>query len=160
MHFIEFFTSTATKTIFIPLCGQINLMVMSKTLEVIKPFDILDEGDVFELTADGKYYVCEYNEENSAFEGAGNFSSSYNTSYKISVDYAKALVNLGILSEETENESSDFVNVFDEIDRLLAQYTGDLNSIDKNLPTVLKVEKTTVLENLIKVLNHLKSLKK
>lgn len=151
---------TATKIVFAPLCGQINLMVMSKTLEVINSFGMLDEGDVFELTPDGKYYVCEYNEENSAFEGSCDFSASYNTSYKISIDYAKTLVNIGVLKEVTEKDANDFVNVFDEIDRLLVQYTGDLNSIDKNLPTVLKVEKTTVLENLIKVLNHLKALKK
>ena len=134
-------------------------MVMSKTLEVIKPFDILDEGDVFELTADGKYYVCEYNEENNAFEGISDFSSTYSTSYKISVEYAKLLISAGIL-KATEEENAAFVNVFDEIDRLLNEYTKDLNNIDGKMPTVLKVEKTTVLENLIKVLSHLKSLKK
>ena len=132
---------------------------MSKTLEVIKPFDILDEGDVFELTADGKYYVCEYNEENNAFEGISDFSSTYSTSYKISVEYAKLLISAGIL-KATEEENAAFVNVFDEIDRLLNEYTKDLNNIDDKMPTVLKVEKTTVLENLIKVLSHLKSLKK
>ena len=132
---------------------------MSKTLEVIKPFDILDEGDVFELTADGKYYVCEYNEENNAFEGISDFSSTYSTSYKISVEYAKLLISAGIL-KATEEENAAFVNVFDEIDRLLNEYTKDLNNIDGKMPTVLKVEKTTVLENLIKVLSHLKSLKK
>lgn len=134
-------------------------MVMSKTLEVIKPFDILDEGDVFELTADGKYYVCEYNEENNAFEGISDFSSTYSTSYKISVEYAKLLISAGIL-KATEEENAAFVNVFDEIDRLLNEYTKDLNNVDDKMPTVLKVEKTTVLENLIKVLSHLKSLKK
>lgn len=134
-------------------------MVMSKTLEVIKPFDILDEGDVFELTADGKYYVCEYNEENNAFEGISDFSSTYSISYKISVEYAKLLISAGIL-KATEEENAAFVNVFDEIDRLLNEYTKDLNNIDGKMPTVLKVEKTTVLENLIKVLSHLKSLKK
>lgn len=133
---------------------------MSKTLEVIKAFDVLDEGDVFELTEDGKYYVCGYEEENNAFEGISNLSSTYSTSYKISVEYANLLVATGILREVKEEESSDFVNVFDEIDRLLAQYNQDLKTIDDKMPTVLKVEKTTVLENLIKVLNHLKSLKK
>lgn len=135
-------------------------MVMSKTLEVIKAFDVLDEGDIFELTADGKYYVCEYEEENNAFEGISDFRSTYSTSYKISAEYAKLLVTTGILKEVKEEESSDFVNVFDEIDRLLNEYNQDLKTIDDKLPTVLKVEKTTVLENLIKVLMHLKSLKK
>jgi hypothetical protein len=63
-----------------------------------------------------------------------------------------------------ENEKNDkFVNVFDEIHDMLETYTEELSNIDEdmaNQPACLKIEKETVLRNLINALSHLNSLKK
>ena len=56
-----------------------------------------------------------------------------------------------------------FVNVFDEINGLIEKYEYDLANVDeelKNEPECVRLEKTTVLTNLLKVLNYLKDLKK
>ena len=86
----------------------------------------------------------------------------FRTSLSISVDHAKELVKEGYLSEEVVAQDK-FINVFDEIDALLKQYNHDLDEVNQDkeeVPACLKVEKTTVLSNLIKVLTHLKNLKK
>ena len=60
-------------------------------------------------------------------------------------------------------EKKDFVNVFEEIDSLLEDYTIDLGNLDEemaDMPACLKVERKTVLDNLVTLLTHLKSLKK
>lgn len=135
---------------------------MSKTLKVIEPFFSLEVGDILELSEDGKDYVIEQNESfgsNNA-EGA-DVRSSFTSKFTISVDYAKALVKEGMLAEETTK--SNFVNIFEEIDKLLVKYTSELSTIDadfKDKPACLKIEKNTVLTNLITLLNHLKGLKK
>ena len=136
---------------------------MSKTLKVLTPFFILKEGDVLQLTEDGKSYVFEHNEEfNRAGVNGETSTSSYNGTFKVSAEYAKELIDEGYVSEETE-DSPKFTNVFEEIDNLLDTYTVELAEVQKDtadVPACLRIEKMTVLENLIKVLKHLKSLKK
>lgn len=134
---------------------------MTKKLEVIEPFFGLELGDVMTLSDDEKSYVAEYN---SAYKEDDDDDSSVKATYSskcsISVDYAKELVNEGVLKEVAETEVP-FVNVFDEIDSLLKGYTVDLNKIDtQDMPECMKVEQRTVMLNLIKVLNYLKGLKK
>ena len=61
------------------------------------------------------------------------------------------------------NNYEHFVNVFNAIDNMLDTYKSDLKNIDIDMsdaPECLKVEKTTVLRNLIKTLDYLKNLKK
>ena len=74
------------------------------------------------------------------------------------------MVKNGILEDPFATKTnSSFVNVFDEIDDMLIKYNADLHNIDKDMkgqPECLKVEKPTVLSNLIKVLTHLKGLRK
>lgn len=136
---------------------------MSKTLQVIDPFFNLEIGNILELSEDGKHYVIECNEEfgqNNA-DGA-DISSSFSSKFTISTDYAKQLIKEGFLQEVVDDKQG-FVNVFTEIDNLLYKYTTELSNIDKdmaNMPMCVKIEKTTVLENLCKVLSHLKALKK
>ena len=64
----------------------------------------------------------------------------------------------------TESEKpTQFVNIFNEIDKLISEYSKDLDGIDneyKDMPECLKVEKVTVIKNLLKLLTYLKSLKK
>lgn len=137
---------------------------MSKTLRVIDPFFEMEIGDTFTLTEDGKLYSSEHNEE---FRKAGDndeVNAIYNSVFNISVEYAKELIKEGYLEEVVENKKQNtFVNVFDEIDNLIKKYQLELNNIDttmKDAPQCMKVEKTTVLTNILSVLNHLKTLRK
>lgn len=129
---------------------------MTKELKVIEPFGIMDEGDTLTLSENGNYMYTESEEVNDG-ENSTMFAS-YNSSYEISEDYAKILVEEGYLEEV--GDAKEFVNIFTEIDNLLAKYTKELNENVDKLPAALKVERTTVLTNMIKLLNHLKSLKK
>lgn len=129
---------------------------MTKELKVIEPFGIMDEGDTLTLSENGNYVYTESEEVNDG-ENSMVFAS-YNSSYEISEDYAKILVEEGYLEEV--GDAKEFVNIFTEIDNLLAKYTKELNENVDKLPAALKVERTTVLTNMIKLLNHLKSLKK
>lgn len=136
---------------------------MSKTLKVIEPFFNLEVGDILELSADGKDYVIERNaEHNEMSANGGDFRSAFTSKFSISVDYAKQLVDDEML-EEVKAQETTFVNVFNEIDNLLNKYSEELSNLNKdmaNMPECLKVEKSTVLQNLVKVLSYLKSLKK
>lgn len=133
---------------------------MNKTLKVITPFLHLTPGDTFELDRNGNY-VAEHNEEFDRDDTCGDFKSSFSSKFVISKEYAKELVDNDILDDSSQEKP--FVNVFDEIDDMLNQYTTDLKNLDndmKDSPECLKVERTTVLRNLIKTLNYLKDLRK
>ena len=134
---------------------------MTKKLEVIEPFFGLELGDVMNLSDDEKSYVAEYNsayKENDDDDYWG--SNAYSAKCSISVDYAKELIDEGMLKEVAE-KAEPFINVFDEIDSLIEKYTYDLNKVDtQDMPECMKVEQRTVMLNLIKVLNYLKGLKK
>lgn len=136
---------------------------MSKTLRVIDPFFTVDLGDTFTLSEDGKQYVSEHNEEFHKAGESGNLTSSYSSTFNVSVDYAKELIKEGFLEEVTDKKVNTFVNVFDEIDNLIEKYQKELNELEvsmKDAPQCLKVEKATVLTNINSVLNHLKTLRK
>ena len=141
-------------------------MDMTKILKVVKPFFVMEAGDTFEYDEKTKEYKSEYNEEhNSSNEENSTVVSSYNSVYTISEDYAWMLIQNGYLAEVTPNTASNkqFVNIFDEIESLLAKYNTDLNILlnsTDDTPQCLKVEKETVLRNMVKLLQHLKSLKK
>jgi len=135
---------------------------MSKVLKVIDPFLRLDYGDTFELSADGQNYESSVEENFSDVHDDGShYTTKYSGKFTISKEYAENMVKEGYLEEVKDKK--DFVNIFDEIDNLLNKYTDELKNIDEdwpNMPPCLRVEKTTVLNNLITVLSHLKSLKK
>ena len=138
---------------------------MSKTLRVVEPFFVLDAGDTLELSEDGKTYVFSKNEEfHKHGDDTQDINSTYTSTFTISTDYAAYLIKEGLVEEiiASDNEAP-FVNVFSEIDRLLAQYTDELKNIDEDMATMpecMKVEKVTVLKNLIKTLSYLRGLKK
>ena len=137
---------------------------MTKILKVIKPFYVMEVGDTFELSQDGTVYSSVFNEvfDNQTDNGVTT-KATYTSDYTISKEYAKQLIEQGYLAEVAPKEEKPFVNVFDEIDALIAKYTEDLNNLSNTkgeIPDVIKLENTTVLLNLIKVLNHLASLKK
>lgn len=128
---------------------------------VVKPFFVMESGDTFEKTENGTY-MSEYSSEYSANDEDGDeISSLYQSKYEISESYAKSLIEDGFLKEVKNRDK--FVNVFDEIDRLIDQYQKELDTLDEDcigIPACLKTEKKTVLENLKTVLNHLSDLKK
>lgn len=125
-----------------------------KNLKVIKPFSGLEVGDILTLTADGKMFEIE-----NHIDG---LTVAFSSKFSISVPYAEQLVKEGyLLDVKTSDEK--FKNVFDEIDRLLNEYQNDYKTIDEDyaeMPACLKIEKQTVLNNLISVLTYLKNLKK
>lgn len=141
---------------------------MAKILKVTKPFFVMEIGDTFEYDANTKQYKSVYNiEHNGSDEKNTTVVSTYNSVYTISEEYAKMLIDNGYLEESYINTESEkptqFVNIFNEIDRLISEYSKDLDGIDneyKDMPECLKVEKVTVIKNLLKLLTYLKSLKK
>ena len=141
---------------------------MCKFLKVIRPFFVMEPGDTFELSQDEQSYISKYSEQHSENnEANSSVTSKYQSEYTISVDFANALIKEGFLEEYvppvTSCSNDKFINIFDEIDNLLKDYTDELKNLAEDMadmPACLKVEKQTVLTNLISMLNYLKSLKK
>lgn len=137
---------------------------MAKILRVIEPFLVVNTGDIFEYSNEEKMYISKRNEEfYKADDTASDVKSSYSSEFKISAEYAKTLIEEGYLEEASEVADKSFVNIFDEIDNLLNKYKNGLKTIEQDmadLPTCVKVERQTVLTNMITLLEHLKSLKK
>lgn len=138
---------------------------MEKILKVIEPFYLLKAGDTFELSEDGKSYVNTHNEQLDETNASGDdISAKFTSTYSISTDYANMLIEEGYLAPlKPEVQDRRFVNVFDEINTMLETYNEELGSLDDDYadePACLKVEKETVLRNMIKALEHLNSLKK
>lgn len=138
---------------------------MAKTLRVIDPFFVMDTGDTFEFDENTNMYVSNHKEEfyKTDEESVNEIKSSYNSEFRISIDYAKSLIKEGYLEEADETEKPTFVNVFDEIENLLNKYKKGLETLSEDtvgLPTCVKVERESVLTNLVTLLEHLKSLKK
>lgn len=139
---------------------------MAKILRVIEPFLVMEIGDTFEYDEKTGMYVSQrreeyYENDDSALKAV---KSIFSTNFQISAEYAADLIEEGCLEEATETtDKTPFVNIFDEIDTLLNTYTTQLSNIDddlKDIPACVKVERQTVLQNMITLLKHLKSLKK
>ena len=143
---------------------------MIKTLKVVKPFYVdnnleIKVNEIFEWSEDEGLYINEntsvYNPDDSS-DDTDTFSSTTKT--YISIGYAARLLKYGFLKDtEGVKTKDDFVNIFDEIENLKNEYTKQLNGINeeyKTSPACLKVEKQTVLTNLLNLLNYLSSLKK
>lgn len=137
---------------------------MTKILRVIDPFFVMDLGDTFEYDENSNMYVSKHKEEFYKVDddSINEIKSSYNSEFQISVEYANSLIEDGFLEPVNENKEG-FVNIFDEINNLLDKYKKELDTLEADtvkLPACLKVERETVLTNLITLLEHLKSLKK
>lgn len=139
---------------------------MNKTLRVIQPFFICEVGDIFEYNKDDNMYIHVREDEFYKVDDTSidEIRSTFNSEFKISEDYANELVEEGILEilDEDPNKAG-FINVFDEINTLIEKYSKELKMIgstDINVPACVRVERETVLTNLLTLLNHLKNLKK
>lgn len=136
---------------------------MAKTLLVVSPVFDLDEGDSFEYDDVAGMYVTERNQElHKSDDSNSEVRAIFNSSFAISADYAKELIRDGVL-EEANNDSKPFKNVFDEIEGLISKYENELKNLNEDMasfPECMKVERTTVLNNLLSMLDYLKGLKK
>lgn len=133
---------------------------MVKVLEVKEPIFMMDAGDRLSVSEDGKEYSYSRIDKFNDIIKGGDGSVTSNHNVVISADFANTLIEEGYLKEVDDN---NFVNVFTEIDNLMAKYNDQLENIDEDCahdPACLKIEKETVLRNLVSVLDHLRSLKK
>lgn len=132
----------------------------NEVLKVTKPFAWMEVGDTLKLSEDGKNYTNTFTDEYSCLNSEGHdIESSVQTTISFSKSKAEELIKSGHLAAETETPR---INVFDEIDNMLETYSEDLANIDNDMataPACMRVEKETVLRNMVKVLSHLKSLK-
>ena len=136
---------------------------MTKKLIVNKPFGYMEAGDEFILSEDGKEYVAEHESSYNKSGDDSQFDYNFYSKYSIYTECAKQLVDEEVLMEDEFDKKANFKNVFDEIDNLRTKYMEELKDMDRkdsDAPACLRVEKRTVLSNLVKVLDYLKSLKK
>lgn len=137
---------------------------MKKILRVVEPFFTAELGDTFTFSDKTNLYESQTQEEFRKSDEDNEVTSSYNATFSISKAYAQELIEDGYLEEvDTTTADKPFTNVFDEIKTLKEKYSSELSKLDEDMklsPQCLKVERETVLSNLVKVLNHLESLKK
>lgn len=137
---------------------------MGKTLRVIDSFFVMEVGDTFEWDENTQMYVAEHAEEfHKSDDSNSELRSSYQSNFAISADYAKELIADGYLEVVGNENKKVFMNVFDEINRLSEKYQDELKNIDEDMasmPECMKVERITVLNNMLSLLEHLAGLKK
>lgn len=137
---------------------------MNKVLHVIQPFFTVEVGDTFEYDNNTDMYVAQRTEEfHKTDDSDSELRSVFNSNFAISADYAKELIADGYLEETSNEPKKAFTNVFDEINRLIDKYEDEKDNLQEdmaNMPECLKVERATVLNNILSVLDHLKELKK
>lgn len=138
---------------------------MAKTLRVINSFFVMEVGDTFEFDNESGMYTANHSEEfHKTDDSNSDLRSLYESNFAISEEYAQELIEDGYLEEvTTDSKSKTFTNVFDEINRLIEKYEDEKDNLAEdmaNMPECLKVERATVLNNVLSVLDHLKELKK
>ena len=134
---------------------------MAKVLIVTEPFMGLEKDD--EFVWDGQFYVAQQDDEYMKHDESGDtFQASFQASCKLSKEYANALIEQGYLTTPCDSctDEKSFVNVFDEIDNLIGKYNEALKETNKEEHPAIRHEQETVYLNMIKVLEHLKGLKK
>lgn len=141
---------------------------MGKILKVSKNglLKSLSPDMEFVLSKDGKTYDYQKEVKNTADCPDGMEAwEVYSNKISLSKEFCEKLVKEGSLIEvKEENKSQECCSckIYQEIDKLLKEYNKELKNVLDNkdeVPECLRVEKMTVLKNLIKVLNYLKDLK-
>ena len=135
---------------------------MTNKLRVNNNFYGLVPGDILTLSDDGKAYVLE---SHNSVDSESGLSSTFDLLFCIGTQKAEELVKAKVLGEVEENKKkeSQFVNVFDEIDKLLEEYKTEAEKLEHendDRPHWFKVERSNVLESQVDLLMYLKSLKK
>lgn len=136
-------------------------------LKVIKNFNQMEVGDIYQFSDEENGYVCEVNRDDSYMDARTGSKYSTKSSYKnvISANYAQKLIDNGYLEyiEQQPKKQEEHVNVFDEMETLRSKYIKDLAELDENYkdqPACVKLEAETVLTNMTKVLTYLLNLKR
>lgn len=130
------------------------------TYKVIKSYDIFEKGDVFTRNNDGTY-TCKVTESDER-------GRKCTTSVTISKNYMLEAIGQGIVIIENDNvKSADTKSpVIDrtlaELEKLANQYQEDMEStqVKAQLGKISKMQEAeaiTVLSNLLKLTNHIKS---
>lgn len=124
----------------------------------------MEIGDLFEYDEQADVYKSSHKEEffKMDADSINELKSSYHSEFTISTEYAESLIKEGFL-EKVEDEAKPFINIFDEIDTLLTKYKNGLKTLNEDtidLPACVRVERESVLTNLVTLLEHLKGLKK
>lgn len=135
-----------------------------KKYKVVKDFDILTKGDIFELTEENKY-VCNVKESSDGF--------SYNSTVTISPLYMAKAMKEGYVIELDPQDTTNYKRLyeiyknswdktFNALQKWGADYQADIENAVKeynagNMPECQKLETTTVLANLIKQIEDVKA---
>lgn len=131
-----------------------------KTYKVVKTTDIFEKGDVFTKNNDGTY-TCELTEKCN--------NRKYTTAITISAGYMAEALLQGIIEimdtekVQSNNECAKCKSLCTKLDELTDTYQTDLDvtQIKYNagdLSEMQRAEAVTVLSNLIKLTNHIKSI--
>ena len=134
---------------------------MDKVLKVKKSFLGVEVDDTFEYNKDENTYNCD---KSNVYSYCGNNDCTIKSNYLVSIstNEANSFVEKGYLEPIKNDKNTEHVNVFDKIGTMIDAYVADLNNIDEDMkdsPECMKVEKRTVLENLVKTLWSLKQYK-
>ena len=135
---------------------------MDKVLKVKKSFLGTDVNDVFEYDKENNTYELNKNHTYSQVEDGNPYTVKSSYEVSLSADNINDLINKGYLVPVKDENKKVYVNIFDKIDELINLYISELKNIDedmKNAPACLKIEKQTVLENLVQTLESLKQYK-
>lgn len=129
--------------------------------KVVKTVDIFEKGDMFIKNNDNTY-SCEVTEE------LGN--RKYKSTLTISKSYMMEAMAQGIvvLSDEKSKPSRNYdcatcKRLYNELDKLAQQYQDDLDNVQVKhqlgeVSEMQKAETLTVVANLLKLTNHIKSM--
>ena len=135
---------------------------MDKVLKVKKSFLGTDVNDIFEYDKENNTYELNKNHTYSQVEDGNPYTVKSSYEVSLSADNINDLINKGYLVPVKDENKKVYVNIFDKIDELINLYISELKNIDedmKNAPACLKIEKQTVLENLVQTLESLKQYK-
>lgn len=138
-------------------------MIMKK-YKVVKDFDILTKGDVFTLN-DDRSYTCTVKESANSF--------TYSSTITVSPLYMAKAIHEGNVIELNPEDTTNYKKLYTTykaswdntmlmLNKLLVGYNQDLNEVIAEfnagkLAECLKLEKTTVLANLIRQVEDIKS---
>lgn len=135
---------------------------MDKVLKVIKPFAQMQVGEVLEYDSEKNEYTNTQSQSYSKLDEDDTYTVKCTSLLTLNTDYINKLIESGYLEPVKEDKGNEHVNIFDKIDEYLKIYVNEIKNLKEDMkeaPACLTLEKQTVLENLIRLLDDLKSYK-
>ena len=134
---------------------------MDKVFKVKKSFiDLVEPEDIIEYDKDTNTYFIEKIRKSSYVQEGIPYNITSQTYIDITPGEVETLIKEGYLVSVEQDKPH--VNVFDRIKELSSIYSKELKTLDEdmtNAPACLKIERQTVLQNLLTVLQELASYK-